>query len=817
MWKDFRYAVRSLAHAPAFAVIAVLTLGLGIGANTAIFSVVDAVLLRPLPYPHPERLVAVRESDHNFPSMSVSFPDYLDWVKDNHSFAALAAYRGTGAVITHAGPPAVINGQDVTWEYFPVLGVKPQRGTTFTAQQDHPGATPVAMISDHLWRTRFHADPAIVGKAIELDAVAHTIVGVMPAGFPGLAPVKEAIQFWVPAGAKATARSGMMNRGSHPGFTALGRLKPGVSIAAARADLERIERNLDQQYPKSNAGENTVTTTYLQLVVRNDGPSALWALLAAVALVLLIACANVANLLLARAATRQKANAIRAALGASRARLVKEHLLESLCLGIAGSALGLALAWLALRVAPALITPQMGMLRVDQLGLDWRVLGFTIVLALGTTVLFGLAPAWHASRAEAAAVLKQGGRDSSGAASGGGGLRGGLVAVEMALALVLLIGAGLLIRSLVQLQKVNPGFNPGHVLSFGISLPSARYPKADQALQFFHQARLNIEHLPGVVAAGKVYPLPFGGNDWENSFTIVGRPQPLPGHQPSANYAMISGDYLKAMDMHLLRGRSFTENDTAKSTPVAIIDTMFARRYWPGPRPLDGALGQQFSMNGKTWTIAGIVQRVLDYGLDQSTEMDKLPEVFVPSAQSGDATDGYMVVRTRMADAMQLRTAATHAIQTIDPDEPLYDMMTMNQRIALSLAQRRLTLWLMSGFALLALILAAIGIYGVLSYAVAQRSHEIGLRMALGANRPRVLALVLRQGMRMAIAGALGGLVVALIAARFAASFLYGVSGHDPLTLIAVPVLLLLVAALACYVPARRATKVDPMIALRGE
>ncbi|MGH9474698.1 MAG: ABC transporter permease [Terriglobales bacterium] len=814
--RDFRYAFRSLAQAPAFAIIAILTLGLGIGANTAIFSVVDAVLLRPLPFPHPDRLLSVREQSHQFPSMSVSYPDYLDWVKQNHSFGALAAYRGSGAVLTHAGPPAVIQGQDVSWQYFPVLGIKPELGRTFTAAEDQRGAAPVAVISNHLWRTRFHADPGILGKPIELDSVAHTIIGVMPTGFPGLAPAKDAAQFWVSIGAKATANSGLMNRGSHPGLSGLGRLRPGTTLASARADLKRIEHNLAQQYPQSNAGEGVVVTSYLAQVVRNDGPQALWALLAAVALVLLIACANVANLLLARAAGRQKLNAIRSALGASRARLVREHLTESLCLGVGGSALGLLLAVLAMRAAPALISPEMGMMRTGQMSLDWRVLAFTIALALVTTVLFGLAPAWHASQTEIAGVLKQGGRES-GAAGSGGRLRSTLVAVEMALALVLLVGAGLLIRSLLRLQQVNPGFNPDHVLSFGISLPARNYPTSASALQFFHQARLNLNRLPGVAAAGKVYPLPFSGNDWENSFSVVGRPQPLPGQKPSTNYAMISGDYFQAMGMHLLRGRTFNENDTTKTPPVAIVDTMFAERYWPGPHAFDSALGQQFRMNDKTWTIVGVVQRVLNYGLDASTEMDRLPETFIPSAQSGDATDGYLVVRTRLADPMQMRTAATSAIQSIDPDQPLYDMMTMSARIALSLAQRRLTLWLMGGFALLALVLACIGIYGVLSYAVAQRTREIGLRMALGADAARVLALMLGQGMRMALTGVVLGLAAALALGQFGASFLYGVGSHDPTTLIAVPLLLMAVAALACYIPARRATRVDPMIALRGE
>ncbi|MGH9486423.1 MAG: ABC transporter permease [Terriglobales bacterium] len=814
--RDFRYALRRLAHAPGFAAIAILTLGLGIGANSAIFSVVDAVLLRPLPFPQPQQLVAVREKARQFPSMSVSYPDYLDWVQQNHSFRALAVYRVNFAVLTHAGPSTVIQGQQVSWQYFPVLGIHPQLGRWFTRAEDRLGGTPVAIISNHLWHQRFSGEGDIIGQTIELDEVPRTIVGVMPPGFPGLAPAKDAMQYWIPVGPLATAKSGLMNRGSHPGFTALGRLKLGATLAAARADMERIARNLRQQYPKSNADEGVTVDSYLSLVVRHDGPDALWGLLAAVGLVLLIACANVANLLLARAATRQKPNAIRAALGASRARLISEHLSESLCLGIAGSVLGLLLAWLALHAAPALITPEMGMMRTSQISLDWRVLGFTILLALVTTVLFGLAPAWHASRTQAAAVLKQGGRDSDGGA-GGGRLRSVLVAAEMALALVLLVGAALLIRSLLRLEQVNPGFNPNHVLSFDISLPSRTYPTDVSALEFFHQARLNLQHLPGVTAVGKVFPLPFSGNDWENSFYIAGRPQPLPGQMPSTNFAMIGGNYLQAMGMHLLRGRGFTENDTAKTPAVALVDNMFAQRYWPGPHALDNALGRQFHMGGETRTIVGVVQRVLDYGLDQSTAMDKLPEVFVPSAQYGDPGDSYFVVRTRFADPMQMRAAATAAIQSVDATQPLYDMMSMRTRIALSLAQRRLTLWLMGGFALLALILAAIGIYGVLSYAVAQRAHEIGVRMALGANQPRVLGLVLGQGMKLALAGAVAGVLIALIAGRLAASFLFGVSGHDPLTLVAVPALLLLVAALACYIPARRATQVDPVTALRGQ
>ncbi|HVA63083.1 MAG TPA: ABC transporter permease, partial [Terriglobales bacterium] len=453
--RDLRYALRALAHAPAFALIAVLTLGLGIGANTAIFSVVDAVLLRPLPFPHPGQLLSVRENDRNFPSMSVCYPDYLDWLADNRSFQQLSVYRGTGAVLTNAGPPAVINGQDASWQYFSVLGIRPELGRTFLAAEDKVGASDVVVLADSLWRQHFSASPGILGQTVELNAKPYTVVGVMPRGFPGLAAGTNAPQFWVPLGAEATKASGLTERGDHPGLNGLGRLKPGVTLAMARADLEGIARALAQQYPKTNTGEGVTVVRYLDQIVGNSSRSALWVLLAAVGMVLLIACANVANLLLARAATRQKANAIRSALGASRSRLIREHLTESLCLGVAGSGVGLGLAWAAMRAAPALIPP--GVTRANQAGLDLRVLGFTIGLALATSVLFGLVPAWHASQIRIADTLKVGGRES---AAGGGRLRGTLVGVEMALALVLLVGAGLLIRSLLALQQVNPGFDP---------------------------------------------------------------------------------------------------------------------------------------------------------------------------------------------------------------------------------------------------------------------------------------------------------------------------------------------------------------------
>lgn len=818
--REVRYALRALAATPAFVAIAVLTLALGIGANTAIFSMVDAVLLRPLPYPEPGQLVSVREQDATFPSMSDSLADYQDWAAQNHSFTYLAAFRNASSVLTNAGPPITLPGIQATWQYFKVLGVAPERGRTFLPSEDRWGAPGVVVLSDQLWRERFGAAPNIMGQVIDLDDKPRTVIGIMPPGFPGLAGGRDAVLFWTSLTASLDPKQ--CSRGCHPGIDGLGRLKPGVTLAMARADLAGIMHNLAQQYPKSNSGETTNVESYLARVVRNDGPTALWMLLAAVGLVLLIACSNVANLLLARATTRQKANAIRAALGATRTRLIREHLIESLCLAVAGAGLGLLLAALAMRAVPLLIPAGLGMTRADQVALDGRVLGFAIFLALATSLLFGLVPAWQASRGDIVETLKEGGRESSQGAAGHRA-RGVLVGVQMALAVVLLVGAGLLVRSLLRLQRVDPGFRPQGILSFSIGLPDAKYPKREQAIEFFHQATVRMRQLPGVQSVGTIYPLPFSGNDWENSFTVVGQPEPPPGHGPSANFAYISGDALPALGIRLLRGRAFDDRDTMTSPPVAMIDTTFAKRYWPAPPgssdPLSNALGKQISMD-KTkppLTVVGIFARVMNYGLEAATEMDRLPEMYVPLSQSSDATDSYIVVRTAMSDPLQLRPEAAAIVQSLDPNVPIDDALTMDQRVALSLAQRRLTLWLMIGFAALAMILAAIGIYGVLSYAVAQRRHEIGVRMALGASQQRVRALVLREGLRLTGWGAMAGLVAALLAGRYAASFLYGVSWADPVTLLGAPALLLATAALACYVPARRATRIDPMIALRGE
>ena len=810
--RPFRQALRGLRQAPAVALIAVLTLGLGVGASTTIFSVVDAVLLKPLPFPQSAQLMALRESDRNFPRMSVSYLDYKDWVAGQKSFSSLAAYRGSGASLTHDGPPVLLAGVEASASFFKVLAIPPELGRAYTAAEDTPGAPDVVVISDSLWKEHFGHRADILGQTIELGGKPRTIVGVMPPGFPGKITGIVVPEYFMPLGPIAVKT--MTERGSHPGLSGLGRLRPGVTIVQAREDMGRIAHALALQYPKSNTGEGVVVVSFLDYLVRNSDPAGLWMLLVAVGLLLLVACANVANLLLARAAGRQKLNAIRTALGASRARLVGEHLAESLCLGLAGGGLGLLLAVFAMRGLPGLLPAYMA--RTEGIGLDGRVLLFALTLAVVTSLVFGMAPAWRSSQTRLADVLKQGGRDS-GAAAGGGRLRGVLVAIEMGLALVLLAGAGLLIRSLVALQGVDPGFNPRGVLTFESDLSSIRFPKPDQATEFNRRALQGMRQIPGVAAVATAYPLPFSGNDWENSYSIVGRPAPPPGQEPSANMEMIGGDYFGAMGIHLLRGRDFDERDTMTSPRVIIVDATFARRNWPGPDPLDAALGKQVHISGKDQTIIGVVGRIQEYDLDGSAEMDSMPEVFQPKAQGGDLYDAFYVLRAGGGNPMALRAAAEHVIQSLDPEQPSYDVQTMDQRIALWLGQRRLTLLLMAAFAGLALILAAIGIYGVLSYSVSQRQHEIGLRMALGAGGSQVLGMILGQGLRLALAGAMGGLIAVLLLGRLARSFLYGVGASDPLTLLVVPLVLLAVAALACYLPARRATRVDPVIALRGE
>lgn len=813
--RDLRFAFRGLRRDWAFAAVAIVILGLGIGANTAIFTVVDAVLLRPLPLPHPERVVSILEHSKNFPATTVSWPDYIDWQRDNRSFSALGLARYVQATLTRAGTPATLRGVDATASFFTALGTAPELGRTYTTPEDRVGAGPVVVIADSLWRERFGADPAILGKAIELNGNSYTVIGVMPPQFSrfwGNAYGPTGPQFFLPAGPLVTADSNLAKRGNHSGFGAFGRLKPGVSPAQAEADMTSIAARLAARHPETNTGVGINFEPLRERLV-GDTRSALWMMLLAVGLVLLIACANLANLLIARAATRARDGAIRTALGASRWSLIRGQLAESLCLGAGGAAVGWGIGWLCLQAAPAILPH--GIPRAGRLDMNATVLAFAVGAALVTALLSGLAPAFlrgrPAARSRLSEVLKEGGRDTS-SHTHGQQLRSVLVAVEMSLALVLLAGAGLLIRSLIALDQAPLGFAPDHTLSFSVSLPALRYPTLDREVAFFHGTQQRLAALPGVSAVGAVTPLPFGQGDWEDNFQIAGRPQPAPGHAPVADVGIIAGDGFRALGIPLLSGRFFNTSDTATSIPVIIVDSSFARKYFPGPDPAAAALGRLVENNGKEWQIVGVVSHIRYHGLEETPRV----EMYRPMSQAGQSLFGVAyVLRTRTADPMQLQEAAAAVIRSQDPDLPLDDVATMQQRVSGSLAQRRLGLWLMGAFALLALTLAAVGIYGVLAYAVEQRRQEIGVRMALGASRGRVVRMILGQGLRLAAAGAVCGLVVAILAGKWASAYLYNTSAADPLTLAGVALLLLAIAAVACFVPAWRAARVSPVEALR--
>ncbi len=812
--RDLRHGLRLLRRDAGFAAVAILTLALGIGANTAIFSVVDAVLLRPLPFPHPEQLVSLRESAPTFPSMSVAYPDYLDWVKQNHVFSSLAAFQWDGYTLTGVGEPAAIPAGAVSASYFTTLGVPPLLGRTFSAADDQAGAGGTVVLSYKLWQQRFGGDRKWLGRAIDLDGQSYTIIGVMPPAFSGAFSqfAGNDVGLWVAIGRKAglPANKFLMNRGSHPGINGLARLRPGVTLAQARAAMDTIAQRLDRQYPDSNTGEGVNLMSLKERAVGDTRP-ALLALLAAVAFVLLIACANVANLQLARAATRRKEFAIRAALGAGRGRLIRHLLTESVALASLGGLLGLGLAAVLIALAPKILPA--GVPRAAELGLDWRVLLFTLVLSLATGILFGLAPALHGPDRDLQGELKEGGRSSRGGVTGQR-LRGVLVAAEAALSLVLLLGAGLLLRSFWRLSRVNPGFATRGVLTFSVGLPQTRYPKDAQIADFFHQALARIAALPGVAAAGAIQPLPLGGSDWENSFQLPDRPKFPPGQVPSAHFAMVTPDYFRAMRIPLLRGRYFTDADNAGAPLVAIIDRGFAAKYWPGR----DAIGQRIAMDKDVLTVVGVVPHVMLEGLAGASLIDKLPQMYVPHAQHANNFMSFVLrAAPGFADPGKLLAPAKAAIAALDPDLPVYDVKTMSAIVSASLGENRLSLILVGLFAFLALVLAAVGIYGVMSYMVAQQSHDLGLRMALGAQRGDVLRLVLGQGLRLAAAGLLAGILAALALGKVLVRFLFGVRPTDPPTFVAIALVLLAVALLACYLPARRATTVDPLVALRYE
>jgi putative ABC transport system permease protein len=807
--QDLRYGIRMLLRSPGFTIVAVIALTLGIGADTAIFSVVNAVLLRPLPYDESERLVFLSERSAVLEGMSIAYPNFLDWREQNNAFESIGVYRRQSYNLTGSSEPERLVAGQVSAELFTVLRVSAARGRVFSNDEDQPGATPVVVLSHGLWQRRLGGDPEIIGQTLTLDGRSFTVIGIMPAGF--LFPARA--ELWTPVGQLAKD-PGWESRGNHPGLYAMARLNPGVTVEQARDDMEIVAANLEKQYPDSNTGNRAAITPALENVVRGIR-TALLVLLSAVGFVLLIACANVANLLLARATNRQKEMAIRAALGASRMRIVRQLLTESMLLSFASGALGLLLAQLGVKLIIA-VSPN-SIPRSAEIGLDPRVLTFTIAVSVLTGVIFGLAPALQASKPDLNETLKDAGRGSTG---GRRILRSGLVVAEVALTMVLLIGAGLMIRSFYRLQRVDPGFAPDNLLTFSVSLPQRKYPEGQQRINFYQQLLQNLSGVPGVQSAGMATGLPLGNNGWQSGFWIEGRPPPPQGQEPLTEVAFASPGYFDTMKMTLLRGRSFTEQDVQPPAPpdpqrpaftrptVTIIDEEFARRYWPDGDPV----GQQITFWGGKVTVVGIVRRVKMEGL--STDSNRV-QSYYPYAQN-PAGSMSIVLRTA-SDPSSLADVARQQVLAIDPDQPIYAVQTMGQIWTDSIAPDRLYLMLLGTFAAVALVLAGVGIYGVMAYSVTQRTHEIGIRMALGARQSDVLGMVVRQGLKLTAAGLVIGLGGAWLATRAMASLLFEVSATDPLTFGVISIVLAAVALAACFVPARRATKVDPMIALRYE
>jgi len=801
--QDVKYGLRMLAKSPGFTLVAVLALALGIGANTAIFSVVNAVLLRPLPYQDPDQLVFISEHTEQVPDMSVSYLNFLDWQRQNQVFSSIAAFQGQNFNLTGVDRPERLSGWNVSQSFFATLGVKPFLGRDFLFDEDQPGGRPVVVVTYGFWQRRFGGDPGLVGKPLTLNGRSYTVAGILPASFK-FAEVSGAADVYASLGLNAGQ---MKNRGNHPGIYVVARRKPGVSLEQARAQMLTIAQRLAQQYPSTNTGNSVVVVSMREELVE-DVRAALLVLLGAVGLVLLIACVNVANLLLARAASREKEIAIRMALGARRLRILRQLLTESILLAAAGGGLGLLLGSWGIAGLTTLIP---GDFRdVVTVSIDRWVLGFTLGVSLLTGLVFGLMPALRASRSDVNDSLKEGGRTSAGASHQR--FRSVLVASEVALALLLLASAGLMLRSISRLLAVDPGFNTDNVLTLRVALPEAKYTKDAQVVAFYKQVLERVRALPGVTSASVARPLPLTDDGWQTDFYPEGRPIPPPGQIPNSDFHMIDPDYLRVMGIPLIKGRAFTEADDDKALPVVLINATMAQRYWPGEDPI----GKRIHLDGRNmagyWaTVVGIVGDTKQYGLERKSKT----EFYLPYLQRS-VPSMELVVRTA-TDPLGLVNAVRSSVEAVDPDQPVYAVRTMGQYLAESVASRRTTMLLLGVFAGLALILAAVGIYGVMAYSVAQRTHEIGVRMALGAERGDVLKLVVRSGLKLALAGVAVGLVASVGLTRLMSSLLFGVRPTDPLTLGGVALLLTAVALLASYIPARRATRVDPTVALRYE
>lgn len=818
LWQDIRYGARMLLKNPGISIIVIIALALGIGANSAIFSVVNAVLLRPLPYEESEQLVFLNEKSPVMDGMSISYPNFLDWRTQTQTFEKIGVCNSGSYNLTGAGEAERIVTSQCSADLFAALRVKPLHGRLYTNEEDKPGGRAVVVLSYPLWQRRFGGQTSILNQPITLNGKSYDVIGIMPESYA----YPRRAEMWVPVG-QLSDQPSWKERGNHPGLYGVGRLKPGVTFEQAEADMNTIGANLAQQYPDSNSGTLPRLRPMLEVFV-GDARRALWVIFGAVAFVLLIACANIANLLLARASARKKEMAIRTAVGASRWRLMRQLLTESVLLSLIGGAIGLALArWgvqLILYISPTAIP------RSREIGLDWTVLGFTIVVSVATGIIFGLLPAIQAGDVDVHETLKESGRGTSRRQW----LRSVLVVGEVATTLVLLIAAGLMIRSFYLLQKVNPGFSHEQLTTFSISLPEKKYDSLEASAGFYNRLLENIRGLPGVESVAAASGLPLGNNGWQMGFRIDGRPDPPRDQIPLVESCRVTPDYFKTMNIPVLRGRGFVDSDNrshlagqdlskldedtiaVKGVNKIVIDEEFAKRYWPDEDPIGKRVVFGSREEPRKLEVIGVVGRVKMESLNQNNDYvqgyyayDQLP------------ANNMTVIIKGASDPNLLINSVRGAIKAIDPDQPIYGIRTMHEIRAESVQNERLNLTLLSLFAGIALVLAIVGIYGVMSYSVTQRTHEIGIRMAIGARPRDVFTMIMGHGMKLAVIGVVIGLIGAFALTRLMASMLFGVEPTDATTYGGIAALLLGVSLLACYLPGRRATKVEPTVSLRYE
>lgn len=799
---DLRYAIRMFVKTPSFSVVAVAALALGIGVNSAIFSVVNTVLLRPLPYKDPERLMMVWEdsSRHGYPRDTPAPANYADWRDQNQTFEGMAAIADVTLNLTGAGDPERLEGRRVSANMFPLLGVEPQLGRTFTADEDKPGTQKVVVLSDALWRRRFSANQNIVGQSITLNGESYLVTGVMPAHFQF--PSRDD-QFWVPL---AFTNEQATQRTNHF-LQVVGRLRSGVGPTQAQADMTAVATRLQQQYPESNTDLGAVVVP-LHENIMGDIKRPLMILFGAVGLVLLIACANVANLLLARATLRQKEIAVRVALGASRWRIVRQLLTESVLLSALAGVIGLILSVVGLLLFRAFIPENIS--QAKEVSLDPRVLGFTVGVSVLTGLIFGLAPALQASRLGQSETLKETGRDSV-TAAGGNRIRGLLVVAEVALSIVLLVGAGLLINSFLRLRNVDPGFRADNLLTMKVVLPEPRYREFDKRTAFYTDLVQRVQSLPGVASAAVTTNLPLYRQGNSIGIFIDGRPDPQPGQELIVVTRIVSPSYFETMGIQLVKGRFLSDQDVTSGQRVVVISEAMANKFWPGEDPIGKRLAGGRVRSPQEWRhVVGVVKDVRQFELTAEPR----PQMYLTYRQAGFFAPRDLVVKTTV-DPSSLASAVRKTVWEIDKDQPVASIRTMDEILSESIARQRFSMLLLAIFAGIALALAAVGIYSVMSYSVTRRTQEIGIRMALGAPRGAVLRLAIGRELKFVLVGLVIGIGVSLALTRLMTSLLFGVTPSDPVTFVSISLVLVGASLLASYLPARRATRVDPITALR--